>query len=83
MQSGARIAAVAANARGMAITGGTNGTVAAVDFLSSSRLAYVVDPADNVQLRTVAPGQLLSLFGADLAPVNSIYSAEWRCGFDE
>jgi len=59
---------VAVSAGGMAVTGGTNGTVAAVDFLSASRLACVKDPADNVQLRTVAPGQLVSLFGSDLAP---------------
>src|SRR5207253_8453933 len=58
---------VAVSAGGMAVTGGTNGTVAAVDFLSSSRLACVGDPADNVQLRSVTPGQLVSLYGADLA----------------
>ena len=60
---------VAVSAGGLAVTGGTNGTVAAVDFLSTNRLACVTDPADNVQLRTVAPGELVALFGADLAPV--------------
>ncbi|MEO8660069.1 MAG: SBBP repeat-containing protein [Bryobacteraceae bacterium] len=59
---------VAVSGTGMAVTGGTGGTVAMVDFLSSSRVACVGDPADNVQVRTVAPGQLISLFGADLAP---------------
>ena len=53
---------------GTALVGGTNGTLAAIDFSSSSRLACVADPADDAQLRTVAPGQLLSLFGTDLAP---------------
>ena len=47
---------------------GTYGTLASVDFSAGSRLSCVVDPADYVQLTTVAPGQLLSLFGADLAP---------------
>jgi len=60
---------VTVSAGGTAVTGGTNGTLAAVDYLSASRLACVKDPADNVQLRKLAPGQLLSLFGEDLAPV--------------
>ncbi len=59
---------VAVSATGLAFTGGTNGTVAAVDFLQTNRLACVTDPADNVQLRTLAPGELVSLFGEDLAP---------------
>ena len=46
---------------GTALLAGTNGTVAAADFSSSSRLSCVVDPADYVQLSTVAPGQLLTL----------------------
>jgi uncharacterized protein (TIGR03437 family) len=53
---------------GTALVAGTNGTLASIDFSSGSRLACVVDPADYVQLRTVAPGQLISLFGTDLAP---------------
>ncbi len=53
---------------GTALLAGTNGTVAAVDFSSSSRLSCVIDPADNVQLRTITPGQVLSIFGTDLAP---------------
>ena len=43
--------------------------MASVNFASTSRLTCVTDPADNVQLRSVAPGQLVSLFGNDLAPV--------------
>jgi uncharacterized protein (TIGR03437 family) len=56
------------NANGTALFAGTGGTLAAIDFSSSSRLSCVVDPADYVQLSTVAPGQLLALFGTDLAP---------------
>ena len=52
---------------GTAVVAGTNGTVASVDFSSSTRLTCVIDPADNVQLRTVTPGQVLSIFGTDLA----------------
>jgi uncharacterized protein (TIGR03437 family) len=59
---------VAVSAGGTAVTAGNSGTVASVDFLSGSRLACVEDPADHVQLRTLAPGQLVSLFGTDLAP---------------
>lgn len=59
---------VALRPDGTALAGGPNGALAAVDFLASSRLACLVDPADNAQLKTVAPGQLLSLFGTDLAP---------------
>src|SRR5262249_14489965 len=54
---------------GGVLTAGTNGTVASVDFSSSTRLVCMTDPADNVQLRSVAPGQVLSVFGEDLAPV--------------
>jgi uncharacterized protein (TIGR03437 family) len=53
---------------GTALTAGTNGTVASIDFSSGSRLTCVVDPADYTQLGAVAPGQLVSLFGTDLAP---------------
>jgi uncharacterized protein (TIGR03437 family) len=59
---------VAVRPDGTALVGGLDGTLAAVDFLASSRLTCLVDPADNAQVRAVAPGQLLSLFGTDLAP---------------
>ena len=59
---------VALRPDGTALAGGTDGTLAAVDFSSSNRLTCVADPADGAQLRAVAPGQLLSLFGTDLAP---------------
>src|SRR5579863_7395217 len=52
---------------GTLVFAGLNGTLASVDFSAESRLSCVVDPADSVQLSTVAPGQLLSLFGTDLA----------------
>jgi len=53
---------------GTAVGAGSNGTVASIDFSASSRLACLTDPADNAQLSSVAPGQLVALFGADLAP---------------
>lgn len=52
---------------GTAVVAGSNGSVASIDFSPSSRLACLVDPADNAQLRSVSPGQLISLFGANLA----------------
>jgi uncharacterized protein (TIGR03437 family) len=52
---------------GTAVVAGSNGTVASIDFSASSRLACLIDPADNAQLSSVAPGQLLTLFGVDLA----------------
>jgi len=54
---------------GTAVVAGSNGSVASIDFSSSTRVACVVDPADNAQIRNVAPGQLISLFGANLASV--------------
>jgi uncharacterized protein (TIGR03437 family) len=53
---------------GTVLFAGTNGALGSIDFAASSRLSCVVDPADYVQVGTVAPGQLLSLFGTDLAP---------------
>jgi uncharacterized protein (TIGR03437 family) len=54
---------------GTAVVGGSNGSVASIDFSATSRLACLTDPADNAQLAGVAPGQLLSVFGTNLAPV--------------
>ena len=56
-------------ADGTAVVAGSSGSVASVDFTASHRVACVVDPADNAQLISVAPGQLLTLFGAELGPV--------------
>ena len=53
---------------GTAVVAGSNGSLASIDFSASSRVACLTDPADNAQLSSVAPGQLISLFGADLAP---------------
>src|ERR1039458_8316353 len=53
---------------GTAVVAGSNGSLASIDFSASSRLACLTDPADAAQLSSVAPGQLISLFGADLAP---------------
>ncbi|HUB31505.1 MAG TPA: SBBP repeat-containing protein [Bryobacteraceae bacterium] len=59
---------LALRADGTVLVAGTNGTVASIDFSSASRLACFADPADYAQLRTLAPGQVLALFGTDLAP---------------
>src|SRR5450432_105144 len=58
--------ALAANAS--VVAGGSFGSLASVDLSSETRLSCIVDPADAVQIHTVAPGQLLSLFGNDLVP---------------
>jgi uncharacterized protein (TIGR03437 family) len=59
---------LALRADGTAVVAGSNGTVASIDFSASSRVACLTDPADNTQLSSVSPGQLISLYGADLAP---------------
>jgi uncharacterized protein (TIGR03437 family) len=59
---------IALRPSGAAVVAGSNGTVASVDFSTSPRVACLTDPADNAQLASVAPGQLLSVFGADIAP---------------
>jgi uncharacterized protein (TIGR03437 family) len=53
---------------GTAVVAGSNGTVASIDFSAGSRLACPTDPSDNAQLSSVAPGQLVAIFGADVAP---------------
>lgn len=59
--------ALAVKPDGSAIAAGSN-TIARVDLFGSERLACLTDPADNVQLTTVAPGQVLSIFGSRIAP---------------
>jgi uncharacterized protein (TIGR03437 family) len=60
---------IALRPNGTAVLGGANGGVASVDLAATgSRLACLADPSDNAQLNTLAPGQLLSIFGDDLAP---------------
>ena len=63
---------VALRADGTAVVAGSNGTVAVVDFSASSRVSCLTDPADNAQLNSVAPGQLLALFGTDLAAAGGV-----------
>ncbi len=60
--------ALAVKPDGSAITAGTNGVVGNVDLFASERLACFTDPADNVQLTTFTPGQVLSIFGSRIAP---------------
>jgi hypothetical protein len=81
---------------GTVVVAGSNGSLAAIGFSSSSRLACITDPADNAQIATVAPGQLISIFGADLAPAvpytptNGVAQSsasprsvfQWRAGAD-
>jgi uncharacterized protein (TIGR03437 family) len=52
---------------GIVVVAGANGTVATLDFVATTRVACLTDPADNVQLTSVAPGQTLAIFGIDLA----------------
>ena len=66
---------VALRSDGSVVVGGSNGTVAAVDSSAANRVACVTDPADNAQLSSVAPGQLISIFGADLAPAEAAPNA--------
>jgi uncharacterized protein (TIGR03437 family) len=60
--------ALAVGMDGSTVVAGTNGAIARVDLFGSERLACVTDPADNVQLTAVAPGQVLSIFGSRVAP---------------
>ena len=58
--------AVAAKSDGSAIAAGANGAIAAIDLYASSRLACMTDPADNVQITTIAPGEIVSIFGSQI-----------------
>ena len=62
--------AIASSALGSVIGLEKSGAVAAADLFAPSRLACVTDPADNVQLSSVAPGQDLTIFGMTLAQEN-------------
>jgi uncharacterized protein (TIGR03437 family) len=44
------------------------GSITSANLFAPSRLACLTDPADNVQLTSVVPGQDLTLFGTMLAP---------------
>ncbi len=59
---------LALRADGTVVVAGSNGSLASIDFSATGRLACLTDPTDNAQLSSVAPGQLISLFGDDLAP---------------
>jgi len=60
--------ALAVKPDGRVIAAGGRLGMAEVDLFASQRLACFTDPADNVQLTTVAPGQVFSIFGSHLAP---------------
>jgi uncharacterized protein (TIGR03437 family) len=59
--------ALAVEAGGSVIATGGRLGMARVDLFASQRLACFTDPADNVQITTVAPGQVFSIFGSRLA----------------
>ncbi len=59
--------ALAVRPDGGVVAAGANGAMAQVDLFGAARLACVTDPADNVQLTSVTPGQVLSVFGSRLA----------------
>jgi uncharacterized protein (TIGR03437 family) len=58
---------VASPATGTALVLDSTGAITDVDFFAKSQLACLTDPADNVQLTSVAPGQDLTIFGSMLA----------------
>ncbi len=60
--------ALAVKSDGTAIAAGANGAIARADLFGSQRLACLTDPADNVQLTALTPGQVLSIFGSRIAP---------------
>ena len=59
---------LAARGDGTAVVAGANGVLASVDGTPGGRIACVIDVADNAQLTSVAPGQVISVFGAHVAP---------------
>ncbi len=59
--------AVAVRADGSAIVVGK--LVFTVDFSSLGRIAAICDAADDAKIVRVAPGQLMTLYGTNLAPV--------------
>jgi len=58
--------ALAVKPGGSAIAAGANGAIASVELFGFERLACLTDPADNVQIATITPGQVLSIFGSRL-----------------
>ena len=53
---------------GTALVAGASGSLASIDFSAGSRIGCLADPADYAQLSSVAPGQLIAIFGMDLGP---------------
>ena len=62
--------AIVSSAMGSVIGLEKSGAITVADLFAPSRLACVTDPADNVQLSSVAPGQDLTIFGMTLAQEN-------------
>lgn len=59
---------LAVRADGGIIAAGASGVLAAVDLFAPDRLACITDPADHVQVTSIAPGQVLSVFGSRIGP---------------
>jgi uncharacterized protein (TIGR03437 family) len=59
--------AVASSAVGSVVGLEKTGLMAAANLFAASRVACLTDPADNAQIRSVAPGQDITLFGKMLA----------------
>jgi uncharacterized protein (TIGR03437 family) len=59
--------AVASAATGSVVELEKSGAIRSGNLFTPSRLACVTDPADNVQLASVSPGQDISVFGTELA----------------
>lgn len=61
---------IASPALGTVVALSNTGSVTSANLFATSQLACLADPADNVQLLKVAPGQDLTIFGTNLADVN-------------
>lgn len=59
---------LAVRADGGIVAAGVNGVLAAVNLFAPDRLACITDPADHEQVTSVAPGQVLSVFGSRIGP---------------
>ncbi|MBX9600392.1 MAG: SBBP repeat-containing protein [Bryobacteraceae bacterium] len=63
---------VAVRTNGDIIAAAINGALASIDLFAPDRLACATDPADHVQVTSVAPGQVLSIFGSRIGPARAL-----------
>jgi uncharacterized protein (TIGR03437 family) len=66
--------AIAVRADGTAVAAGSE--IVEVSLPTLGRVTMIADPADNAKLVSVAPGQLLTLYGTNLAPQGVAPSAD-------